>query len=341
MVQDKGSNLFDPLFEGCHEAVFVIDTGSKRIELCNAVAERMFGHPAGELIGQSIRILHLNGGEFERISTEMENQLARTKLFETYGFMCRRNGEEFPCHQRAVMIQSGAEARKALYLVEEETEAAELSDEGTSSQDTAATLESVHSRRFRRLFHVHPLPLWVCDRSFLRIRAANNAALSLSGHSSTDIQGTAYPELLDIQSRDDLSQRLAMVDRPPGAVDTVSLKTKSGELIPLRLQAFATSWDNLDCIACLGVPLRGVERVFGTTRLDQDEITRRLDSLSRREHDVLKRVVYGETNKEIALSLAISPRTVEVYRASMLRKMGVRSTAHLLSILIFDAMDRR
>jgi two-component system response regulator FixJ len=59
-------------------------------------------------------------------------------------------------------------------------------------------------------------------------------------------------------------------------------------------------------------------------------IRERLESLSEREVQVLKGVVQGQANKTIAFELGISPRTVEVYRANLMSKMGARSLAELV-----------
>lgn len=45
-------------------------------------------------------------------------------------------------------------------------------------------------------------------------------------------------------------------------------------------------------------------------------------------------LVNGFTSKEIALSLGSSPRTVEVHRANMIRKLQVRNSAELVSRLL-------
>jgi DNA-binding NarL/FixJ family response regulator len=50
-------------------------------------------------------------------------------------------------------------------------------------------------------------------------------------------------------------------------------------------------------------------------------------SVSRRENDVLRLLAEGLTDREIAESLAISPRTVESHVSSLLRKLGVRNRA--------------
>lgn len=57
-------------------------------------------------------------------------------------------------------------------------------------------------------------------------------------------------------------------------------------------------------------------------------------SLTQRELEVLRRVADGETNKQIAMVLGISPRTVEVHRAAAMRKLGARNTAQLVRIAL-------
>jgi two-component system response regulator FixJ len=51
----------------------------------------------------------------------------------------------------------------------------------------------------------------------------------------------------------------------------------------------------------------------------------KLRTLTRREAEVLDRLQSGLTNREIADTLDISPRTVEIHRANMLRKMDTKS----------------
>jgi two-component system response regulator FixJ len=52
--------------------------------------------------------------------------------------------------------------------------------------------------------------------------------------------------------------------------------------------------------------------------------------LTVREREVLSRLAIGETNKEIARYLGLSSRTVEGYRAGIMRKVGARTAAELL-----------
>ena len=62
-------------------------------------------------------------------------------------------------------------------------------------------------------------------------------------------------------------------------------------------------------------------------------IAARLVRLTPREREVMERVLAGDYNKSIADALAIAVRTVEVHRASIFEKMGVRSAVDLARLL--------
>lgn len=64
----------------------------------------------------------------------------------------------------------------------------------------------------------------------------------------------------------------------------------------------------------------------------EDEARRLISTLSPREHDVLLGVVAGKPNKVIAHDLDISPRTVEIYRANLMAKTGVRTVQDLMRL---------
>ena len=58
----------------------------------------------------------------------------------------------------------------------------------------------------------------------------------------------------------------------------------------------------------------------------------RLQALTPRERDVLDGLGHGLPNKTIAYDLGISPRTVEIHRANLMTKLGVRSLSEALRI---------
>jgi two-component system, NarL family, response regulator NreC len=58
--------------------------------------------------------------------------------------------------------------------------------------------------------------------------------------------------------------------------------------------------------------------------------TRTLEALTSREREVLRLIALGHTNAEIAQMLDVSVRTVENHRASVMRKLGLRTRAELV-----------
>jgi len=64
------------------------------------------------------------------------------------------------------------------------------------------------------------------------------------------------------------------------------------------------------------------------------QVASRLATLTERENDVLKCLVSGKQNKQIAFDLGISPRTVEIHRSRVMRKMSVSSLSQLVRIMV-------
>jgi FixJ family two-component response regulator len=68
-----------------------------------------------------------------------------------------------------------------------------------------------------------------------------------------------------------------------------------------------------------------------------NEIRQASQSLTVREWQVFDLLISGLSNKLIAHELAISPRTVEIHRAHLMKKMGVRNAASLVRIALTAA----
>jgi two-component system response regulator FixJ len=64
----------------------------------------------------------------------------------------------------------------------------------------------------------------------------------------------------------------------------------------------------------------------------EEQARRKIARLSGRERDVLGGLTRGLPNKYIAYDLEISPRTVEIHRANLMSKLGVRSLSEALRI---------
>jgi RNA polymerase sigma factor (sigma-70 family) len=82
------------------------------------------------------------------------------------------------------------------------------------------------------------------------------------------------------------------------------------------------------------------DEALRAARADRDEIRSRLDTLTRRERDVLDLIVRGLSSKMIAAELGISMKTVEAHRTSTMQKMQARNAAELVRLTLTAAPDR-
>jgi two-component system CheB/CheR fusion protein len=73
----------------------------------------------------------------------------------------------------------------------------------------------------------------------------------------------------------------------------------------------------------------------------REETARRIDGLTPRERQVMKLVVEGNPNKQIAYVLGINQRTVETHRATLMKKVGARSLSELIHLTIAGSSDNR
>lgn len=85
-----------------------------------------------------------------------------------------------------------------------------------------------------------------------------------------------------------------------------------------------------------------VNRVIAAVKLDEsqraaafsaDSVNARLATLTTRERQVMDLVLAGKLNKVIADDLQISMRTVEVHRANVFEKMGIRTAVELAQLM--------
>jgi two-component system response regulator DctR len=75
------------------------------------------------------------------------------------------------------------------------------------------------------------------------------------------------------------------------------------------------------------------EAQLHAARGDGERVAAHLAALTEREHEVMRLVAAGKLNKVIADELGIAIRTVEVHRARVFAKLGVRSAAEVATLL--------
>jgi FixJ family two-component response regulator len=120
-------------------------------------------------------------------------------------------------------------------------------------------------------------------------------------------------------------------EEPP--IERVVAAIKAGALdylaLPLEMGSFAR---RLEAIAAEAG--RHIEN-----RRREVQARRAIARLSRREREVLELLSAGSSNKEIAVSLAISPRTVEIHRSNMMAKLGANHPADVVRMWLDAKLD--
>lgn len=141
---------------------------------------------------------------------------------------------------------------------------------------------------------------------------------------------------------------LALLDRlrASGSALQVVMVTGHGD-VPLAVKAMkAGALDFIQKPYANETILELIERALrvapqtGFADLAPDEIRTRAESLTPRERDVLEQLVVGRPNKLIAHELKISPRTVEIHRANVMRKMQADSLSHLVRMAMAARLAR-
>lgn len=90
--------------------------------------------------------------------------------------------------------------------------------------------------------------------------------------------------------------------------------------------------------------VQALEEVFALAeqadaqRLTAAAALARIETLTPREREVLEGLAAGQTNKMIALTHGISPRTVEIHRANMMERLGVRTLPEALRIALIAGL---
>jgi two-component system response regulator FixJ len=115
--------------------------------------------------------------------------------------------------------------------------------------------------------------------------------------------------------------------------------------VPLAVEAMKTgALDFIEKPFSDEVFLRAVRMAIDAQAVESERqaqtatINRRLESLSKREREVLEGLVAGHPNKTIAYDLGISPRTVEIYRANVMEKMQAESLSDLVRMALIGGL---
>ena len=199
---------------------------------------------------------------------------------------------------------------------------------GVNRRPTVFVVDDDESTRelFRWLLSTHGIPVEVfrCAHDFLLalrvdqpgcvlldLRMPDMSGLELQQHLAR--RGVDIP-IVFVTAEGNVSQAVAAVKA--GAVDFIEKPFDYNRVLSLVR----------DCLARNAEQRRQLSKREG--------VACRLASLTRREREVLERVMAGKPNRVIAEDLVISVKTVEVHRAHIMEKLEVKSVAALVQVAL-------
>ncbi len=194
--------------------------------------------------------------------------------------------------------------------------------------------------------HVHRQTVFIVDDD-PSVRDALSLLLSLRGHATAvfacaeDFLHSLAPHwrgcvVTDIRmpGMSGLDLQAAVAEHPSRL--PVIVITGHGDVAAARQAFKASAVDFLEKPFDEELLLRAIERAFerlppltqGLAAVDAAD----REALSGREREVMQLVVDGLDNRTIGERLGISPRTVEVHKGRVMRKVGARNLADLIRI---------
>lgn len=165
-------------------------------------------------------------------------------------------------------------------------------------------------------FDFAPVGLVLSERRI--IKACNHTFCELSGYARTELISQSFRMLYeDVESFESIRDiGLTSLGTDAGYVDQRLLIRKDGTPVWCRFRARTLTPDD---------PL--ARTVLSYARLERPSDL----ALTPRESDVVKALSQGNTSKQIAAELNLSPRTVEDVRARLLKKFNVKNAAEMLA----------
>ena len=185
------------------------------------------------------------------------------------------------------------------------------------------------SRELKRLLHAAGLTTVVYETAHCFLEAAPGLrdGCLLLDLTTPGVEGSALQAQLKV-----LGVRLPLIAMTPKSdVITAVAAMKAGAVDFIEGEA-----DDRRLLAAIEKALADAEDEGSVGETAQ--AARRLAVLSDRERQVLDEIVAGKPNKVIAHKLAISMRTVEVHRARILKRLGIRSIAEAIGLSALAAL---
>ena len=293
LINDKGSeDRFKLLSEAAFEGICIHDQG--KILDGNQQFCEMFGYTLDELVGMDC--FHLIAPQ----SQEAVKEYISTGFQGPYeSYSQRKDGSTFPTEVRVREFQQDDKVlRLAVFR--------DLSDQKEMERQIAES-----EKRYRVLYNHSPIALYRTRISDGKLLECNRALVELFGYDSKEefqASSNAVSRYANIDDRAVLLEKLKKDNRVKGF--QLQVTRKDGEAIWIEATAEIFPEQGY---------LEGAMQDITASKV-----------LTPAEKKVLRRVVEGMGNKQIAKTLDRSVRTIEDHRSSCMKKLNVDNLADLI-----------
>lgn len=195
-------------------------------------------------------------------------------------------------------------------------------------------MRPIDEETLQALFVKYPLPLWICEPRSLQILATNNAALKAEGITKKAPPRT-LADRLPGKSIEDLAREIELAAARGESLAPVLFENSEGVRTWTTMFPYWVNKKGQEQLVVAAIKRQRLKQrqLADASPANIKKMEAAFQSLSPREKQVIEHLIEGRLNKEIAYEMNLSQRTVEDYRASLRKKLGVKTAAELFAAL--------
>lgn len=195
-------------------------------------------------------------------------------------------------------------------------------------------MRPIDEETLQSLFIEYPLPLWICEPQTLEILEANKAALKAEGLTDRRSSGT-IADRLPGKSVEALVREIESAAERGESLAPNLFEDSHGGRTWITLFPYWIRNQGQDKLVVAGIRRQRLKQrqLAQASPSNIKKMEAAFRSLTRREKQIIEHLIEGRLNKEIAYEMNLSQRTVEAYRASLKKKLGLKTSTELFAAL--------
>ncbi len=194
---NKAKTLLDKTFASMEEAIFIVDSNTRRIIACNHATEVIFGFGEKDLIGCSTDVLHVDKLSYDLFGQKLFPALDANGVFRTEFQMRRKDGSVFPTEHTVTEILDDLGHRTSVVSVVRDITDRRMAEK--KLKQTNIFLDSIIENI--------PNMIFLKDARDLRFIRFNRAGEDLLGYSRDDLLGKSDYDFFPKEQADHFTKK--------------------------------------------------------------------------------------------------------------------------------------